>query len=57
MKPREIELLIRLQTDAPKLELERIDGEDVQRLVGTLWHTDLMHVTVRIVEPWDRQST
>ncbi len=55
MKPREIELLIRLQTDAPKLELERIDGEDVQRLVGTLWHTDLMHVTVRIVEPWEEK--
>ena len=51
MQPREIELTIRMTTDAPKEELERIDGEDVQRMVGTLWYTDLMHVKVRIVEP------
>jgi len=51
MQPREIELTIRMTTDAPKEELERIDGEDVQRMVGTLWYTDLMYVKVRIAEP------
>ena len=54
MQPREIELTIRMTTDAPKRELESIDGEDVQRMVGTLWYTDLMHVKVRIVEPEEK---
>ena len=51
MKLREIELLIRITTDAPKEELERIDGEDVARLVGYGRYIDLTSVTVRVVEP------
>jgi hypothetical protein len=51
MEPREVELTIRMTTDAPERELESIDGEDVQRMVGTLWYTDLVRVTVRVVEP------
>jgi hypothetical protein len=56
MTPREVEITLRVTTDAPLPFLRNLHDEAVQLFVGAPYTTYLMDAKVRVVESWEEEA-